>query len=98
MSLPGFTAESSAYTSSAHYGGSSHVEGESSAAVVLPQFRSHVRTQCGRCVNGSRSCFTFGYECTIVEGAPGSDELGVPGSGPSVQCEPEVFREFERPC
>jgi hypothetical protein len=98
MTIPGFTAESSAYPSEAIYGGSSRVARGASAAVVLPQFRSHVRHQCGPCVNGTKTCFVFGYECTVVEGTPGSGDLGIPGSGPSVRCEPEVFSETERPC
>lgn len=98
MATPGFNAEASIYRSETAYravflGTSAH-----GAASVLPQFRSRVRRQCGRCVGGTRTCFVWGYECTVEEGSPGSPDLGIPPSPGYVRCEPEVFNEFEVSC
>lgn len=98
MPMPGFSAEASIYRSSASYFTDSFGISADGVAVVQPQFRSRVRRQCGPCVNGTRTCFLWGYECSVVEGPPGSEELGVPPGEPHVRCEPEVFREWEQSC
>lgn len=98
INLPGFTAEASMrqYTAT-HFADFFGIASESSST-IQPQFRSRVRTQCGPCKNKKRECVTWGYECTVVEGAPGSEHLGIPGSPGHVRCEPEIFREFEQRC
>lgn len=98
MNMPGFTAEVSIYQSTATYLTGFFGSSADGVAVVQPQFRSRVRRQCGPCVNGTRECFLWGYECTVVEGGPGSSELGIPPGEGHVSCEPEVFREWEQSC
>jgi hypothetical protein len=98
MTIPGFGGEAGVYQSRARYFVESMPGSSPRDAVLQPQFRSQVRRQCGRCVNGSRSCVLVGYECTVEEGTPGSPELGIPGTPGHVQCEPEIFREWELPC
>ena len=98
IDLPGVTAEASMPQSAGtHYAGLFGIASESSLT-IQPQFRSRVRTQCGPCRNRIRECITWGYECTVVPGVPGSDELGIPGTPPHIRCEPEIFREFEQRC
>ncbi len=98
MNMPGFTAEVSIYQSTASYFTGSFGISADGGGVVQPQFRSHVRRQCGPCVNGTRFCFLWGYECTVIEGAPGSPELGIPPGEGHLRCEPEIFREWEQHC
>ena len=98
MKMPGFSAEVSAYRSTATYVAASFGISTDGGAYVEPQFRSHVRRQCGPCVNKKRDCFLWGYECTVEEGGPGSTELGIPGGPGHVSCIPEVFREWEQSC
>jgi hypothetical protein len=98
IKMPGFTAEVSIYQSTATYFTSSFGSSADGVAVVQPQFRSRVRRQCGPCVNGKRDCFLYGYECTVIEGAPGSPDLGIPPGPGHVRCEPEIFREWEQAC
>lgn len=98
MTIPTFSAEVSIYQSTRSYVTGSFGSFAESSAVVQPQFRSHVRRQCGPCKNGKRQCVLFGDECTVIEGAPGSPHLGIPPSPGYVSCEPEIFREWEQSC
>lgn len=96
MTLPGFNAEAGMYRSTAAY--VARVSNVAAASLVRPQFRSRVRRKCGPCVNGTRLCFLWGYDCSAVEGVPGSDDLGIPASGGHVRCVPEIFQEWETAC
>jgi len=98
MPLPGFNADASVYRSTRAYVAAPLGSAFDGAALVQPQFRSQVRRRCGRCVGGRRTCFLFGYECTVEPGTPGSDELGIPGTPGHVSCVPEVFDEIETRC
>ena len=96
--MPVFTAEMSIFQSTATYFTGSFYSSADGVAVVQPQFRSRVRRQCGPCVNGTRDCFLWGYQCSVVEGGPGSPDLGIPPGQGHARCEPEVFREWEQAC
>ncbi len=96
--MPGFSAEATIYQSTATYFIGFFNSSVDSIAVVQPQFRSRVRRQCGPCINGMRDCFLWGYECSVVDGGPGSSELGIPPGEDHVRCEPEIFREWEQAC
>lgn len=98
MKMPGFTAEVSIYQSTATYFASPFGSSTEGVAVVQPQFRAQVRRGCGPCVNGTRSCFLYGYECTVEEGVPGNEELGIPPARGFVNCNLESFQEWEQPC
>jgi hypothetical protein len=98
INLPGFNAEMALCPATKAYFTFPRGTDGYSEALVQPQFRSRVRRQCGPCVDGTRTCFLWGYECTVVEGSPGSDELGIPGTPGYVRCEPEIFSEQEVSC
>lgn len=97
MNMPRFTAEASVYRPAASYF-SAQPFPRDGVALIQPQFRSGVRRQCGRCVDGTRSCVVWGYECTAVKGAPGSKALGIPPSPGHLRCQLEIFREMEEAC
>jgi hypothetical protein len=89
MTIPGFSAGVSIYHSTVTYfTGSFGISADGVAVIIQPQFRSRVRRQCGPCVNGTRYCFLWGYECSVVEGGPGSPDIGIPPGQGHLRCEP----------
>jgi hypothetical protein len=99
MTAPGFNAEAGMYAPATVYSAiTSRPYDRRGAVAVEPQFRAAVRRQCGPCRDGKRWCVLWGYECSVIEGSPGSPELDIPPSPGHVRCEPDIFQEWEARC
>ena len=91
INLPGFIKEGKENETGFYNSAHSFNWFSENSLLVVPQYRSHVQRACGPCKNGKKLCSLVGLECTARLGVPGDPDLGIPPSGGSVQCVPEVF-------
>lgn len=102
INLPEFTGVVTANSTNDYYNSFIEVDNypnQGNSTIYLALARGGpVRRHCGPCRNGKKICLTTGYECTVVPGRRGSEELGIPPSSDYIRCQPAVFRTWQVSC